>query len=224
MVKDLAKWANEKGVKYFMISYTDLFGGQRAKLVPTQAINDMAVEGAGFAGFATWLDLTPAHPDLMAVPDPSSAIQLPWKKDVAWVAARATMEGKLVDQAPRNVLERIIKEAAKDGLRVKTGVEPEFFILTADGEQISDPYDNAEKPCYDQQAVMRRYDVISEVCDYMLELGWEAYQNDHEDAIGQFEMNWKYDDALETADKHSFFKFMMKSVAEKHGFRATFMP
>jgi glutamate---methylamine ligase len=224
MARDLAKWAKEKGVKYFMISYTDLFGGQRAKLVPAQAINDMAEEGAGFAGFATWLDLTPAHPDLMAVPDPESAIQLPWKKDVAWVAARATMEGKLVDQAPRNVLERLIAEAAKEGLRVKTGVEPEFFILSPDGSQISDPYDTAEKPCYDQQAVMRRYDVIAEICDYMLEMGWEAYQNDHEDAVGQFEMNWKYDDALQTADKHSFFKFMTKSIAEKHGFRATFMP
>ena len=224
MARDLAKWAKQKGVKYFMISYTDLFGGQRAKLVPTQAINEMAVDGAGFAGFATWLDLTPAHPDLMAVPDPDSAIQLPWKKDVAWVAARATMEGKLVDQAPRNVLERLVAEAAKDGLHVKTGVEPEFFILSPDGTQISDPYDTAEKPCYDQQAVMRRYDVIAEICDYMLELGWEAYQNDHEDAVGQFEMNWKYDDALQTADKHSFFKFMTKSIAEKHGFRASFMP
>jgi glutamate---methylamine ligase len=224
MARDLAKWAKEKGVKYFMISYTDLFGGQRAKLVPTQAINEMSEDGAGFAGFATWLDLTPAHPDLMAVPDADSAIQLPWKKEVAWVAARATMEGKLVDQAPRNVLERLVKEAAKDGLHVKTGVEPEFFILSPDGSQISDPYDTAEKPCYDQQAVMRRYDVIAEICDYMLELGWEAYQNDHEDAVGQFEMNWKYDDAMQTADKHSFFKFMTKSVAEKHGFRATFMP
>jgi glutamine synthetase type III len=224
MVKDLAEWAKEKGVKYFMVSYTDLFGGQRAKLVPWQAINDMAVEGAGFAGFATWLDLTPAHPDLMAVPDPSGVTQLPWKPEVAWLPARATMEGALVAQAPRNVLEHVVAEAAKDGLRVKTGVEPEFFLLNADGSQISDPYDTAEKPCYDQQAVMRRYDVIAEVCDYMLELGWEAYQNDHEDAVGQFEMNWKYDDALQTADKHSFFKFMMKSVAEKHGFRATFMP
>ena len=114
MAKDLAKWAKDKGVKYFMVSYTDLFGGQRAKLVPTQAINDMAVDGAGFAGFATWLDLTPAHPDLMAVPDPTSVIQLPWKKDVAWVAARATMEGKLVDQAPRNVLERLVAERGCD--------------------------------------------------------------------------------------------------------------
>ena len=224
MPRDLAKWAKEKGVKYFMVSYTDLFGGQRAKLVPTQAINDMAEDGAGFAGFATWLDLTPAHPDMMAVPDSSSAIQLPWKPEVAWVASNCVMEGKPVNQAPRNVLRRLVDEAAKEGLRVKTGVEPEFFLLTPEGDKIADPYDNAEKPCYDQQAVMRQYDVISEVCDHMLDLGWEAYQNDHEDATGQFEMNWKYDDALQTADKHSFFKFMMRSVAEKHGMRATFMP
>jgi len=224
MAKDLAKWAKDKGVKYFMVSYTDLFGGQRAKLVPAAAINDMAVDGAGFAGFATWLDLTPAHPDMMAVPDPESAIQLPWKKEVAWLASNCVMEEQPVAQAPRNVLRRLIDEAAKEGLRVKTGVEPEFFLLTPEGDRVADPYDNAEKPCYDQQAVMRQYDVISEVCDYMLELGWEAYQNDHEDATGQFEMNWKYDDVLQTADKHSFFKFMMKSVAEKHGLRATFMP
>ncbi len=224
MVKDLAAYAKEKGVKYFMISYTDLFGSQRAKLVPAQAINDMAVDGAGFAGFATWLDLTAAHPDMMAVPDASSVIQLPWKKEVAWLASNCVMEGKPVAQAPRNVLRKLVDEAAKEGLRVKTGVEPEFFLLTPEGDKIADPYDNAEKPCYDQQAMMRQYDVIAEVCDYMLELGWEAYQNDHEDATGQYEMNWKYDDVLQTADKHSFFKFMMKSVAEKHGLRCTFMP
>ena len=224
MPKDLAKYAKEKGVKYFMISYTDLFGGQRAKLVPAQAINDMAVDGAGFAGFATWLDLTAAHPDMMAVPDADSVIQLPWKPEVAWLASNCVMEGKPVEQAPRNVLRRLVDDAAKDGLRVKTGVEPEFFLLTPEGDKIADPYDTAEKPCYDQQAIMRRYDVIAEVSDYMLDLGWEAYQSDHEDATGQFEMNWKYDDALQTADKLSFFKFMMKSVAEKHGLRATFMP
>jgi glutamine synthetase len=70
MGNDLAAFAKENGVKYFMISYTDLFGGQRAKLVPAQAIADMQKDGAGFAGFATWLDLTPAHPDMLAVPDP----------------------------------------------------------------------------------------------------------------------------------------------------------
>ena len=224
MTKDLAAFAKEKGVKYFMISYTDLFGGQRAKLVPTQAIADMQDEGAGFAGFATWLDFTPAHPDMLAVPDPNSVIQLPWKPEVAWVAANCVMEGKYVAQAPRNVLRRLIDQAAADGMHVKTGIEAEFFLLSPDGSQISDEYDTASKPCYDQQAVMRRYDVIKEICDYMLELGWGPYQNDHEDANGEFEMNWEFDDTLATADKHSFFKFMTKSVAEKHGFRATFMP
>ncbi|WP_377193748.1 type III glutamate--ammonia ligase [Ruegeria meonggei] len=224
MTTDLAAFAKEKGVKYFMISFTDLFGGQRAKLVPAQAIADMQEDGAGFAGFATWLDMTPAHPDMLAVPDPSSVIQLPWKPEVAWVAGNCVMEGNDVAQAPRNVLRRLIDEAADEGMHVKTGIEAEFFLLTPDGEQISDPFDTAEKPCYDQQAVMRRYDVVREICDYMLELGWGPYQNDHEDANGQFEMNWEFDDALRTADKHSFFKFMTKSVAEKHGLRATFMP
>ena len=224
MTIDLAAFAAEKGVKYFMISFTDLFGGQRAKLVPAQAIADMQQDGAGFAGFATWLDMTPAHPDMLAVPDPASVIQLPWKPEVAWVAGNCVMEGQDVAQAPRNVLRRLIKEAASEGMHVKTGIEAEFFLLTPDGDQISDPFDTAAKPCYDQQAVMRRYEVIREICDYMLDMGWGPYQNDHEDANGQFEMNWEFDDALVTADRHSFFKFMTKSIAEKHGLRATFMP
>ncbi|MGR3455210.1 type III glutamate--ammonia ligase [Pseudooceanicola sp.] len=224
MTKDLAKFAEKHGVKYFMISYTDLFGAQRAKLVPAQAIAAMQADGAGFAGFASWLDLTPAHPDVLAVPDPASVIQLPWKPEVAWVAADCTMEGAEVAQAPRNVLHAQVARAAAEGYRVKTGVEAEFFLLMPDGTQISDPHDTAEKPCYDQQALMRRYDVVAEICDHMLALGWGPYQNDHEDANGQFEMNWDYADALVTADRHSFFKFMVKSVAESHGLRATFMP
>ena len=224
MTQDLAAFAKEKGVKYFMITFTDLFGGQRAKLVPAQAIADMQKDGAGFAGFATWLDMTPAHPDMLAVPDPSSVMQLPWKPDVAWVASNCVMEDEPVQQAPRNVLNRLIAEAAGEGMHVKTGIEAEFFLLAPDGTRISDEYDTASKPCYDQQAIMRRYDVIAEICDCMLELGWGPYQNDHEDANGQFEMNWEYDGALQTADKHSFFKFMVKSVAEKHSLRATFMP
>jgi len=224
MTVDLAQFAQEKGIKYFMISFTDLFGGQRAKLVPAQAIADMQQDGAGFAGFATWLDMTPAHPDMLAVPDPDSVTQLPWKPEVAWVAGNCVMDDADVAQAPRNVLRRLIAEAADEGLHVKTGIEAEFFLLTPDGDQISDPFDTAAKPCYDQQAVMRRYDVVREICDYMLDLGWGPYQNDHEDANGQFEMNWEFDDVLKTADRHSFFKFMAKSVAEKHGLRATFMP
>ncbi len=224
MAADLAKIAKDRGIKYFMISFTDLFGGQRAKLVPAQAIADMQKDGAGFAGFAAWLDMTPAHPDLFAMPDAESVIQLPWKKEVAWVAADGVMDGSVVQQAPRTVLKNVIAAAAGKGLRMKSGVEAEFFLTTRDGQAISDEYDTATKPCYDQQALMRRYDIIAEICDAMLSLGWGPYQNDHEDANGQFEMNWNFADALVTADRHSFFKFMVKSIAEKHGLRATFMP
>ena len=224
MTGQLAEYARTRDVKYFMISFTDLFGGQRAKLVPAQAIAEMEADGAGFAGFAAWLDLTPADPDMLAVPDPSAVIQLPWKPEVAWVPANPVMEGRPVAQAPRNVLAAQVEKAAAQGFDVKTGVEAEFFLLTQDGLAISDPADTAIKPCYDQQAVMRRYDVIAEICDHMLALGWGPYQNDHEDANGQFEMNWDFADALVTADRHSFFKFMVKSVAEAHGLRATFMP
>jgi glutamine synthetase len=134
------------------------------------------------------------------------------------------MDGKPVEASPRVALKRQIKEAAKKGYVVKTGVECEFFLINPAGDALSDDMDTNEKPCYDQSALMRRYDVISEICDAMLALGWNPYQNDHEDANGQFEMNWDYADCLITADRHTFFKFMAKSVAENHGYRATFMP
>lgn len=218
----LSEVARERGIRYFLIAYTDLFGVMRAKLVPARAIDGMAAEGAGFAGFATWLDLTPADPDVLAVPDPASLIQLPWKPDVAWLAANPTMDGREVEQAPRNVLRRVVAQAGD--LEMRTGVEPEFFLIQPDGEAIADAADRQPKPCYDQLTLMRRYDVIAEIADAMEQLGWEPYQNDHEDANGQYEMNWAYAPALVTADRHAFFKYMVRSVAERHGMRATFMP
>ena len=224
MAGKLEAWAKDNGVKYFLISFTDLFGAQRSKLVPASAIDAMAKTGAGFAGFATWLDMTPADPDMFVIPDPDSLIQLPWRPEVAWFAGDPWMSGKPVDHAPRNVLKQVIATAASHGYQMKCGVECEFFLINPDGTAVSDEADRQAKPCYDQSALMRRYDVIAEICDAMLALGWRPYQNDHEDANGQFEMNWEYDDALVTADRHSFFKFMARSIAEKHGLRATFMP
>ena len=77
MPTNLARVAKDKGIKYFLISFVDLFGVLRSKLVPARAIGDMQKEGAGFAGFAAWLDMTPAHPDMFSIPDPTSLIQLP---------------------------------------------------------------------------------------------------------------------------------------------------
>ena len=143
---------------------------------------------------------------------------------MAWLAADLYCDGKPVPDAPRNILKAQIAKAAELGLQMKTGVECEFFLLTRDGKALADFADEYPKPCYDQMALMRQYDLISKICDSMLELGWKPYQNDHEDANGQFEMNWEYDDVLKSADRHVFFKYMTKALAEEAGFRATFMP
>ncbi len=224
MAKNLSKIAKEKKIKYFLISFVDLFGVLRSKLVPTRAINEMQEAGAGFAGFAAWLDMSPADSDMFGIPDPDSLIQLPWNKEVGWLASDLWMNGKPVEASPRIMLKNQIKKLQKKGLSMKSGVECEYFLISPDGNAIADLRDTQSKPCYDQSALMRRYDLIKEICDCMIEMGWGPYQNDHEDANGQFEMNWDYDDCLVTADRHTFFKFMVKTIAEKHGLRATFMP
>jgi len=220
----LAEAAKEKGIRYFLISFTDLFGVVRSKLVPAAAIAGMQKNGAGFAGFAAYLDMTPADSDMFGLPDADRLIQLPWKPEVGWLPSDIYLGGKIVAHGPRTVLKQVLADAGEKGFQVKTGVECEYFILNPEGTAVADSADIQPKPCYDQQALMRRYDLISEICDHMETLGWGPYQNDHEDANGQFEMNWDYTEALTTADRHSFFKYMTKTVAERHGFRATFMP
>jgi len=224
MAKDLEKIAKQKKIKYFLISFVDLFGVLRSKLVPSQAIKGMQKNGAGFAGFATWLDMTPADTDMFAIPDPDSLIQLPWKKEVGWLASDLWMNGKPVEASPRVMLKKQIARLNKKNMVLKSGVECEYFLINPEGTTIADLRDVQPKPCYDQSALMRQYDLIKEICNAMIYLGWSPYQNDHEDANGQFEMNWDYSDSLGTADRHVFFKFMVKTLAEKHGLRATFMP
>ena len=224
MAKNLFKIAKQKKIKYFLISFVDLFGVLRSKLVPAHAIKEMQTAGAGFAGFAAWLDMSPADSDMFGIPDPDSLIQLPWNKEVGWLASDLWMNGKPVEASPRIMLKNQIKKLKKQNLTMKSGVECEYFLISPDGNSIADPRDTQSKPCYDQSALMRRYDLIKEICDCMIVMGWGPYQNDHEDANGQFEMNWDYDDCLKTADRHTFFKYMVKTLAEKHGLRATFMP
>ena len=224
MTVNLAEIAKKKKIKYFLISYVDFFGVLRSKLVPSQSIKEMQKDGAGFAGFSTYLDMSPSDPDMAAIPDPNSLIQLPWQMDVAWLASDLWMNGQPVSASPRVMLRNQIDKLAKKNMHLKSGVECEYFLITPSGDSIADQNDIADKPCYDQSALMRQFDLIRAICDSMILLGWGPYQNDHEDANGQFEMNWDYDDCLVTADRHAFFKFMVKTISEKHGLRATFMP
>ena len=221
---DLARCIADRGLRHLLFSFTDLFGVQRAKLVPAAAVAELAASGAGFAGFAAWLDLTPADPDVLALPDPASLMVLPWQPDVGWVATNLVVEGVPLEQAPRRVLQQQLAQAEALGYSFRSGVEPEFFLLDPLDGGVADPLDRQSKPCYDQLALMRRYPLINELITAMQELGWGPYQADHEDANGQFELNWTYADALITADRHAFFKVMAASLAEKHGCNVSFDP
>src|ERR1700747_3470099 len=105
MSQDLSNEATDRGIRYFLISFVDLFGVLRAKLVPAAAIGQRQRDGAAFAGFATHLDLPPADPDMFAMPDPASLIQVPWKPEIGWLAADLHINGKPVEHAPRHVLQ-----------------------------------------------------------------------------------------------------------------------
>jgi glutamine synthetase len=110
------------------------------------------------------------------------------------------------------------------GLQFRSGVEPEFFLMDTERDAIADGLDRQSKPCYDQLALMRHYPLISELLEGMESLGWGPYQADHEDANGQFELNWTYAESLLTADRHAFFRVMAAAVAERHGLRVSFQP
>jgi glutamine synthetase len=149
---------------------------------------------------------------------------LPWQPQVAWVATNLEVGGVALEQSPRLVLQRQLQRSAALGLQLRTGVEPEFFLLEEGADAIADRRDRQSKPCYDQLALMRHYPLIAELLDGMEQLGWGPYQADHEDANGQFEINWTFADALLTADRHAFFRVMVAAIAERHGLRASFRP
>ncbi len=222
----LVELAEELKLDFFLVSYTDLLGGTRAKLVPATKIASVASDGAFFAPFASNLGLGPDAHDVAAIPDPNSLIVLPWQPNVGWLASDVYLDGEPFTASPRIILKNILQQCTTLGYGYKTGVEAEFALLkkTDQGYQVADSLDTAVRPCYDQLNLMRQFDFISTVVRYMEELGWEPYQCDHEDANGQFELNWTYSDALVTADRHGFFKYMVKTLAEQRGLTATFMP
>ena len=219
----LSEIARARGIRHFLVSHVDLFGVSRAKLVPATVIDAVATSGSRFAGATSWLDLSPADPDLRVIPDPTSLIQLPWQPEVGWLAGEPWMNGEPLGHSPRVALKRVIAAGASGAL-MKTGVECEFFLLSPDGTAADAGDEPAQKVGYDQAGLMRRFDFLAEICEAMLTLGWEPQQAHHEEADDQFEINWRHEEALVTADRHVFFKDMVKAIAGRHGLRATFMP
>jgi glutamine synthetase len=218
----------EKGIEFFLCSFVEMSGVPKAKLVPATHIVDMAEGSAGFAGFAAGdIGQGPHDPDMIGLPDFSSITVLPWRKNMAWVAGNVHVNGKEWDYCPRTILRSQLEKAKKKGYIFNVGVEAEFMLLKRNeqGNYMPwDPLDTLGKPCYDLRALYRNLDLMTTLVKYMQDLEWAPYANDHEDANCQFEINWLYSDALTTSDRHTFFKWMVKTIAEQHGLWATFMP
>jgi glutamine synthetase len=227
-VHDLVDAATDDGVAFVLFMFVDMHGKPCAKLVPVQALAEVASAGAGFAGFAAGaLGQTPADPDILAMPDPASYTVLPWKPELAVVQCDPTVEGEPWPYAPRVILRRQLDRLAGRGTTLMVGAEPEYFLVRRgpDGSlAVADERDTASSPCYDARGLLRSYDHLTSVSRHLNTLGWGNYANDHEDANGQFEQNFKFADAMTTADRLIVFRYLVHSLAEEAGMEATFMP
>ncbi len=227
-VEALERTLREQGVKYCLASYVDLHGIPKGKSVPIAHIMGMLGGSEMFTGAA--LDGVPQavnDDEVCAQPDPSSAIVLPWNPEVAWFASDLSLRGAPFEACSRHILRRALARAAAMGFRFNLGIETEFFILrkTAEGGfGVISERDHLDKPAYDVRTLLDYYAVIDELVTAMNRLGWDVFSFDHEDAVGQFETDFAYADALVMADRFTFFRFMAHEIAKKHGYFASFMP
>jgi len=151
----------------------------------------------------------------------------PWQPELAVLQCDIHVEGEPWPYTPRLILKSMLDKARQRGLIYMAGCEAEYFLVRRGSEggiELADPLDQADAPCYDAKGLTRMYDHLSTASKYMNQLGWANYANDHEDANGQFEQNFRYADALTTADRLIFFRYMIHTLAHRAGMAATFMP
>lgn len=218
----------EAGIKYAIASYVDMHGVSKSKLVPLSHFGQMMKGSEMFTGAA--LDGVPQEindEEVACHPDPDSLIPLPWQPDCAWFASDLWTEGAPFEACSRNILNRQMEAAAAQGYVMNLGMEAEFFVFrdTEDGgfAPVS-PLPNLEKPAYDTARLLDNLPWLSELVDAMNTLGWDVYSFDHEDGIGQVEIDFAYADARTMADRYCFLRMMAMAIARKHGAFASFMP
>ena len=226
--EDVERYIREHDVEFLFAQFVDMHGKPNAKLVPARHLDGLLEEGAGFAGFAAGaLGQQPNDPDIAAIPDVRSLTPLPWRPNVARLACDVTVEGEEWPYCPRTILRHVLDRAASMGYEFMIGAELEYFLVRKldDGSiELADPLDTLDQPCYDMRGLTRNLDFVSTVARNLTALGWDNYATDHEDANGQFEQNFQYDDALVTCDRAIFFRYMVESLAQERGLIATFMP
>jgi len=184
----------------------------RARSSSAGNLDDLVAEGAGFAALpAGEIGQFPSDPDIAAMPDLDSFTLVPWQQNLARFACDRTVDGEPWPYCPRTILRGVVARAKELGYDFKLGLELEYFLVKrrSDGSiEIADAQDTLDKPCYDMAGLTRQYDFLTTVSRYCNELGWGNYANDHEDANGQFEQNFLFDDALVSCDRAIFFRYM----------------
>jgi glutamine synthetase len=218
----------DQRTRYVLAQFVDIHGAAKAKAVPVEHYDMVITDGAGFAGFAVWgLGMGPHGPDFMAVGDPSTISAVPWMPGFARIACDGHVRGKPYAYCSRVALKRQLQRLAERGYTLYSGIEPEFMLLrrTEQGTLVlSEETDTLDKPCYDYKGLARSSAILDELSTHLRAVGIDVYQIDHEDANGQFEINFTYADALKTADNMILFKMAASEIAKKHGAIATFMP
>jgi glutamine synthetase len=226
---DLASRARADGIEFILAVFVDMTGKPCAKLVPIEAVDELATDGVGFAGYAAGaLGQQPSDPDMVAKPDVTSYTPLPFlQPGLALVHCDPHVNGEPWPYAPRVILKEMLARAAAQDLDLFVGAEVEYFLVRRDTDGtlgIADSRDTAQRPCYDARDLTRMYDHLTAVSRAMNTLGWGNYANDHEDGNGQFEQNFAYADALTTADRVTTLRYIISVLAEQRGMTATFMP
>jgi len=225
---DAQAWLEQHRIKFVLAQFVDIHGAAKAKAVPASHLRMVLEEGAGFAGFAVWgLGLGPEGADYMAVGDPSTLAPMPWLPGFARMACDGHVKGQPYPLCSRVALKQQVAALAKEGLTLFTGMEPEFMLLARgeDGRLVpADATDTLEKPCYDYKGLARAATFLERLSDAVTPAGLDVYQIDHEDANGQFEINFTYADCLRTADRMVFFKMAASEIARGMGLTASFMP
>src|ERR671916_461909 len=219
---------DDRGVEFVFAQFVDMHGKPNAKLVPVAHLEGLFADGAGFAGFAAGdIGQGPHDPDIAAMPDTRTLTPLPWKPEIARFACDITVNGEAWPFWPRTILRNQLQRAAELGYQFKMGCELEYFLVRRlpDGSiELADALDDLDQPCYDMRALTRSLGFVTDVARHVDALGWDIYATDHEDANGQFEQNFAFDDALVTCDRAIFFRYMVESLAQERGLIATFMP
>ncbi|MCK8516333.1 type III glutamate--ammonia ligase [Methylonatrum kenyense] len=227
--EDVLRIVKDRNIEFIYFQYTEMYGKPCAKIVPAWALEMIWESGAGAAGFAAGeIGQGPHDPDIEAFPDPTTFVQLPWQPELGLLVCDVYVRGEPWPYDPRLILRNMVEYARQKGYVFNVGVEPEFMLLEADPDvtnpRFADPYDTMQRPCYDVKGITRQYPYVRELSHALNELGWSNYALDHEDGNGQFEANIMYDQALNTADKFVTYKYMVDTIARKHGMMATFMP